>query len=143
MRTKIGRRLGLLEVGVYAWTVAALEVHRDELVVTLTGLERLAAMRREVRVPLGSVRSVCADPDPWGALRGIRAPGTGIPGVLAYGVRRLTGTAPDFVAVHGRGPAVRVDLAPEAPFSRLLITVADARSTVAAVRAGVTPTPGA
>jgi hypothetical protein len=117
--------------------VAALEVHRDELVVRLTGPEQLAAMRREVRVSLGAVRSICVDPDPWGALRGIRAPGTGIPGVIAYGVRRLTGTAPDFAALHGRGLAVRVDLAPEAPFSRLLVTVADARSTVEAVRAGV------
>lgn len=117
--------------------MAALEVHRDELVVRLTGPEQLAAMRREVRVPLGAVRSICVDPDPWSALRGIRAPGTGIPGVIAYGVRRLTGTAPDFAALHGRGLAVRVDLAPEAPFSRLVITVADARSTVEAVRAGV------
>jgi hypothetical protein len=129
--------LARLNIGGYAWTVAVLEVQRDELVVRLTGPEQLAAMRREVRVPLGSVRSICADPDPWGALRGIRAPGTGIPGVIAYGVRRLTGRAPDFVAVHGRGPAVRVDLAPEAPFSRLVITVADARSTVEALRVGV------
>jgi hypothetical protein len=114
-----------------------LQVHRDELVVTLSSWERVAAMRREVRVPLGAVRSICADPDPWSALRGIRAPGTGIPGVIAYGVRRLTGAGPDFAAVHGRGPAVRVDLGPGAPFSRLLVTVADPRSTVEAVRAGV------
>jgi hypothetical protein len=127
----------------YAWPVAALEVHRDDLVVTLSAWERVAAMRREVRVPLADVRSICADPDPWSALRGVRAPGTGIPGVLAYGVRRLTGAAPDFAAVHGRGPAVRVDLAPEAPFSRLVVTVDDARSTVAAVRAGVTSGPAA
>ena len=119
--------------------MATLEVHGDDLVVSLTAWERAAAMRREIRVPLGSVRSICADPDPWSALRGIRAPGTGIPGMIAYGVRRLTGSAPDFAAVHGRGPAVRVDLAPGAPFSRLLVTVDDARSTVEAVRVGVTP----
>ena len=119
--------------------MATLEVHGDELVVSLSPWERVAAMRREVRVPLGSVRSICADPDPWSALRGVRAPGTGVPGVVAYGVRRLTGSAPDFAAVHGRGPAVRVDLAPNAPFSRLVITVDDARSTVEAVRIGVTP----
>jgi hypothetical protein len=117
--------------------VATLEVHGDELVVSLSAWERVAAMRREVRVPLGSVRSVCADPEPWSALRGVRAPGTGVPGVVAYGVRRLTGSAPDFAAVHGHGPAVRVDLAPGAPFARLVITVDDARSTVDAVRTGV------
>jgi hypothetical protein len=120
----------------YAWTVATLVVQRDELIVRLSGVECAAAMRREIRVPLASIESVCADPDPWSALRGIRAPGTGIPGVVAYGVRRVTGGAPDFVAVHGRGPAVRVELAPGAPYGRLVVTVEDVESTVAAVWAG-------
>ncbi len=117
--------------------MATLEVQRDELVVSLSPLERLAAFRREVRVPLSTLEAVAADPDPWSALRGMRAPGTGIPGVVAYGVRRMTGSAPDFAAVHGRGPAVRVELAPGARFARLVVTVADAESTVEAVRRGV------
>jgi hypothetical protein len=126
----------------YAWTVASLEVQSDELVIRLSGVEQAAAMRRELRVPLSAVESICAEPDPWGALRGIRAPGTGIPGVIAYGVRRVTGGAPDFSAVHGSGPAVRVDLAPGAPFGRLVVTVDDVERTVAAVRAGVMPPAG-
>lgn len=119
--------------------MATLEVHADELVVHLSGVERAAAMRREVRVPLSCVRSVCADPDPWSALRGVRAPGTGIPGVVAYGVRRITGGAPDFAAVHGRGPAVRVELCPDAPFARLVVTVDDAERAAEAVRAVTRP----
>lgn len=119
--------------------MASLEVLSGELIVRLSGVERAAAMRREVRVALSSVTSVCAEPDPWGALRGVRAPGTGIPGVAVYGVRRVTGGAPDFAAVHGRGPAVRVDLAPGAPFGRLLVTVEDAQRTVDAVRALTQP----
>jgi hypothetical protein len=115
--------------------VASLEVQSGELIVRLSGVERAAAMRRDVRVPLSLVTGICAEPDPWGALRGIRAPGTGIPGVAAYGVRRVTGGAPDFAAVHGRGPAVRVDLAPGAPFGRLVVTVEDAQQTVDTVRA--------
>lgn len=115
--------------------MASLEVESGELIVRLSGVERAAAMRREVRVPLASVASVCAEPDPWGALRGVRAPGTGIPGVAAYGVRRITGGAPDFAAVHGCGPAVRVDLEPGAPFGRIVVTVDDAERTVETVRA--------
>jgi hypothetical protein len=115
--------------------VASLEVESGELIVRLSGVERAAAMRREVRIPLSCVIGVCAEPDPWGALRGIRAPGTGIPGVAAYGVRRVTGGAPDFAAVHGRGPAVRIDLAPGASFGRIVVTVDDAQRTVDAVRA--------
>ena len=94
--------------------MASLEVQSGELIVRLSGVEQAAAMRREVRVPLSSVTGVCAEPDPWGALRGIRAPGTGIPGVAAYGVRRVTGGAPD---------------------GRLVVTVEDAERTADAVRA--------
>jgi hypothetical protein len=122
--------------------VAALEVRQDALVVTLTGWERVAAMKREVQVPLTSVRGVCADPDPWSAVRGARVAGTGIPGVAVYGVRRMTGDRPDFAALHGRGPAVRVELAPEARYRRLLVTVADPERTVATLRATVTGASG-
>jgi hypothetical protein len=123
--------------------MAVLEVHQDALVVTLSGWERVAAMKREVRVPLAAVRGVCADPDPWSAVRGMRVAGTGIPGVAVYGVRRMTGDRPDFAAVHGRGPAVRVELTTGARYRRLLVTVADPDATVAALRAGVRPAPGA
>jgi hypothetical protein len=119
--------------------VATLEVRQDALVVTLSGWERVAAMKREVRVPLAAVRGVCADPDPWSALRGVRVEGTGVPGMAVYGVRRMTGDRPDFAALHGRGPAVRVELTPEARYRRLLVTVADPEAAVAAVRAGVKP----
>jgi hypothetical protein len=108
-------------------------------VVSLTAMERVAAMKREVRVPLAAVRGVCADPDPWSAVRGVRVQGTGIPGVAVYGVRRMTGDRPDFAALHGRGPAVRVELTAGARYRRLLVTVADPDATVAAVRAGVKP----
>lgn len=127
----------MLEAGDYAWTVAALDVQRDELVVSLSPLERVAAVRREVRVPLTALTSVEVDTAPWCAVRGIRLAGTGIPGVAVYGVRRMTGAAPDFAALHGRGPAVRIELAPGAPFARLLVTVPDAAATVAEIRAGM------
>ena len=96
-------------------------------------------MRGEVRVPLSAVSSACVDPYPWSALRGIRAPGTGIPGMIAYGTRRMTGEAPDFAAVHGRGRAVRVDLAAGAAFGRLLVTEPDAERVLAEIHARVQP----
>jgi hypothetical protein len=114
--------------------VASLLVQGDEIVVSLSGPEQVAAMRGDVHVPLSEVQAVSVDPDPWCALRGVRAPGTGLPGMVAYGVRRLTGDRPDFAAVHGRGPAVRIELGPRAAFRRLLVTVADPEATVAALR---------
>ncbi len=91
-------------------------------------------MRGDVRVPLSAVEAISVDVDPWCALRGIRAPGTGFPGMAAYGVRRLTGDRPDFAAVHGRGPAVRIELSSDAAYRRLLVTVTDPDATVAALR---------
>jgi hypothetical protein len=117
--------------------VASLVIEHDELVVRLSQLEQLAALRGDLHVPLCAVESVSAEKAPYEALRGIRAPGTGVPRVCAYGVRLLTGGRPDFAALHGRGPAVRVELAPECAFGRLLVTVEDPGAAVAALQAVV------
>ena len=114
--------------------MARLTVEGPELVVGLSWLEKLGALRGNVRVPLRAVRFASAEPDPWGALRGIRAPGTGIPGVIALGTRRFAG-GQDFAAVEGSGPAVSVDLSEESPFARLVVSVRDPDSTLAAIRA--------
>jgi hypothetical protein len=114
--------------------MASLVIEHDELVVRLSQLEQIAAVRGDLHVPLCAVRSVSAEKAPYAALRGIRAPGTCVPRTLAYGVRLLTGGRPDFAALHGRGPAVRVELAPEAAFGRLLVTVEDPGAAVAALQ---------
>lgn len=113
----------------------SLTVDGDEVVVRLSGWERAAAFHGDVRVPPAAVRTVEVEADPWSVLRGVRAPGTGWPGVIAHGVRRLTGERPDFAAVWRRRPAVLVELEPPSEFGRLLVTVADPAATVSAVRA--------
>ena len=113
--------------------MATLTVEGPELVVGLSWLEKLGALSGGVRVPLRAVRSASAEPDPWAALRGIRAPGTGIPGVIAYGTRRYSGGR-DFAAVLDHRPAVRVDLGEGSPFARLVVSVSDADGTAAAIR---------
>jgi hypothetical protein len=54
----------------------------------------------------------------------MRAPGTGVPHVVAVGTRRGE-FGKDFAAVHGTGPAVVVDLA-GADYGRLVVTTDDA-----------------
>jgi hypothetical protein len=117
--------------------VPALIIEGNELVVHLSGWERLAAFRGDVRVPLSCVQAVVVEEHPWQALRGIRAPGTGIPRVIAYGVRRGTGDRIDFAAVLSKRPAVQVALAPPAPFARLLVSVSDAEEASARIRRAV------
>jgi hypothetical protein len=112
--------------------VARLKAVNGELVVHLSGLEQMGAMRSGVRVPLASITAVRVSDHPWSELRGIRAPGTGSPGVISLGRRRGRGTT-DFAAVYGRGPAVVVDLQ-GVSFDRLVVSASDASGVAAAVQ---------
>jgi hypothetical protein len=116
------------------YAMAELTVDGDQVVVRLSGWERAAAFHGDVSVPLGAIQSVSLEPDPWHALRGIRAPGTGWPRVIAYGVRRRTGDRPDFVAVLRGRPTVRVELGAPSEFARLLVSVDDAETVVRQLR---------
>jgi len=93
----------------------------------MSRLERLAGLHKDIEVPLSEVAGVHAEDDAWAALRDLRAPGTGIPGVLMVGTTRSKGTR-DFCVVRGRGPAVVVELA-SGGFARLVISDADAAAT--------------
>jgi len=116
--------------------MSRLIVDGTDLVVGLSWLEKLGAVHGNVRVPLHSVRSAVAEPEPWSAVRGKKVAGTGIRGVVVLGTRYFDGGR-DFVAVTNGRPAVRVELSGDAPYAQLLVSVSDAESTVAAIR-GVT-----
>lgn len=104
--------------------MARLRLDGDELVLDLSGLEKVEGFHGDIRLPRSSVREVRATEDPWSELRGIRAPGTGVPGVVAVGTRRGGGHK-DFAAVHGTGSAIVVELE-GADFDRLVVTEDDA-----------------
>jgi hypothetical protein len=103
--------------------MAQIRYEGDELVVRLSWLERLGALRGDVRVPRSTVGDVRATDQPWSELRGIRAPGKGWPGVISLGTRRGSGIR-DFAAVYGKRPAVVVEL-DGAEFDRLVVSVHD------------------
>ena len=113
----------------------AITIEDGDLVVRLKPLEQLAAFRfGTLRVPLSSVTAALAAPDVWKELRGIRAPGTGLPGVIAYGTRRFGG-GKDFALVRGgHRPGLRIDFADGAPYARLVATVESPESTAAEIR---------
>ncbi len=97
--------------------------------LNLSGLERLEGLHGDIRVPVSSVRDVRWTDDAWSKLRGIRAPGTGLPGVVAVGTRRGRAIK-DFAAVHEQGPAVAVELE-GADFEGLVVIEEDAESEAA------------
>jgi hypothetical protein len=111
--------------------MADLLIEGDELVVKMSTTERLEAVHGEVRVPLSTVTGTRAVPTAWPELRGIRAPGTGIPNVVAVGTRRGQ-FGKDFAVVHGTGPAVVVELA-GADYQRIVVTTEDATGVAATV----------
>ena len=112
-----------------------LTIDGGDLLVRLSPLERLGACHfHDVRFPLLSVTDVVVEPDVWAALRGIRAPGTGVPKVIAHGTRRHSGGKDLALVSGGRRPGLRVDFGEGAPFSRLVITVPDPQEQADVIR---------
>jgi hypothetical protein len=86
---------------------------------------RIAAnITSDLWIPLTAVRGARVTEQPWSELRGERAPGTCVRGVVALGTfKHIYGR--DFVALYGRGPAVLVEL-DGVRFVRLLVSRQDA-----------------
>jgi hypothetical protein len=104
--------------------VAEIRCDDTTLTVALSPIEMLGAMHRSLTIPLEHIVSVRVSSAPRRELRGIRAPGTGLPGVIRLGTWRGR-NGKDFAAVYRNRPVLVVDLADEA-FQRLVVTVADA-----------------
>ncbi|KIZ17773.1 hypothetical protein [Streptomyces natalensis] len=122
--------------------MARLELAADVLVVRLAWWERVVARRGSLRVPLGAVAEVSVQEDWWRAVRGTRVRGLKVPGSLCLGEWRHR-DGRDFLALAPRrGPVVRIELRPTAPFSRIAVTVSQASQVwrEAASRTGATGT---
>jgi len=102
------------------WIMARVEVDEGQLVVRLSWPERLLALHGDERVPLSDARGVTVTDDLLGAVRGLRSPGTGVPGLVAVGTNRGRDWR-DLVVAAGRGPGLVVTLAPGSRWRRLLI----------------------
>jgi hypothetical protein len=113
--------------------MARLIVADGTVTLALSWLEHLEAFRGDDTARLSDVAAVRAVEDPWRELRGIRAPGTGLPGVVAVGTRR-GGFGKDLAVVHGRGPGVVVEFTGR-PVQRWVVTVDDPEQVRAEVAA--------
>ena len=113
--------------------MARVSVEGNDLVVRLSAWERLGAFRGDVRVRLADVRAVRPSSQLWSELRGIRAPGAGLPRMIALGTWRGR-FGRDFAAVYRQRPGVVIELAGDG-FQRLVISTDDAARIVAQLRA--------
>ena len=118
------------------WSVAHFMVEGNELVVRLSMLEKLGALRGDVRLPIAAVRAVRVSERPWSELRGVRLPGTGIPGAVSLCTRRGSGFV-DFAAVYRGRRAVVVE-AEGGHFDRLVVSCADASGEALSINEALT-----
>lgn len=104
--------------------MAGFDVRDDGFSVRLTGWEKAGAFHGDIDVSWGQVERVDEVDDVWAHLRGLRAPGTGWPGVIMLGTMRRSGEK-DFCVVYGHRPGVIIHLTGH-EFARLLLTAPDA-----------------
>jgi len=114
--------------------MADLHVHPDRLEIRLTPAEKVLALKRDdLIVPRDSIRSVAITEDPWIWIRGIRAPGTGVPLTLAVGTWKFHG-GKDFLLIKGKQrAAVVIDLEGE-DFSRVIVSTPHAAKLIETLR---------
>lgn len=111
--------------------MALIRIEDNDLVVVIEGLDKLWAFKGGLTIPLANVRGATADPGIATEPKGIRAPGSHVPGVITAGTFHQDG---EKVFWHVKDPskAVVVELADE-EYVRLVLQVDDPRATVALV----------
>jgi len=115
--------------------MATVQLDPTTVTVRFTRTEKLAGLLRDVEFPREAVRSVEVVPDPLADVRGLRAPGLGIPGVRKVGTWRRPGER-TLVCVRRGQPAVRIRLH-GARYDTVLVGTDDAAALADALAAVV------
>jgi hypothetical protein len=110
--------------------MAIVRVIDEELILELSFWERVGALHSSPRVSLNAVTKVEFIDNLWSnkVLRGVRAPGTGIPYKVLLGTMRGREFR-DFTAIKGRGAGVEICLN-EGPFERWIFTLRQPKSEI-------------
>lgn len=109
-------------------------VDQAQLEIELSPVERALALRKDsIRIPREAIVQAQLTDDPWTWLRGVRSPGTHIPGAVAVGTwRGPAGT--DFAVVRGRRlDGVVITLAEGQDFHRIILSTAHGLDLVEAL----------
>jgi hypothetical protein len=110
-----------------------IELTRDALIVHVRGMDRLWALKSRLEIPLSHVVGAEVNPEvarQW--RKGIRTPGTHVPGVITAGTFHQEGERV-FWDVHDPEKTVVIQLRDER-YARLVIEVDDPNAIAAAIR---------
>lgn len=108
-----------------------------QLHLEVKGLDKLWSFKGRLEIPLAHIRGAHADASiAHGWWKGIKAPGTAIPGVLRAGTFYQDGKRV-FWDVHDPDKTIVIDLHDER-YDQLIVEVADPASTVSQLQAALT-----
>ncbi|MCP2288440.1 hypothetical protein [Nocardia amikacinitolerans] len=108
--------------------MAVISIDGGDLVVRIEGLDKLWALKSSLVIPLANVRGATLDPGIIKERKGIRAPGTHVPGVVTAGTFHIDGERV-FWDVRDPDKAVVIELADER-YARLVVQVDDPAEVV-------------
>lgn len=112
-----------------------ISIHGSTAVFEVEGLNKLWALKSRLEIPLANIRSVRVDPEAArGWWKGIRAPGTHVPGVIAAGTFYRSGKR-IFWGVRDPDQTIVVDLEDE-DYDALIVQVDDPAGAVEVLEAG-------
>jgi uncharacterized protein len=103
--------------------MARVVVTGDEVVVQLSTGEKIAGLHGGIRLPRGAVRGVEVVDDALATVRGIRAPGLGVPRRVAIGTWRHR-DGKDFVVARRGQRGLRLALSGQ-PWQAVLVGLPD------------------
>jgi hypothetical protein len=116
--------------------MARMDIAGDKLIVEIEGLDKLWAFKSRLEIPLANVRGATADPGAARGPKGIRNAGAHFPGILTAGTFHIDGERV-FWDVRDPAKAVVIQLNDER-YTRLIIEVADPRTTVDLIEHAIT-----
>ncbi len=98
-----------------------LVVSGEKLIYSLSFLEKLGAFRKSPKSLLKNIQEIKYIENPWSreVLRGLRAPGTGIPYVIMLGTMRHR-KGKDFCVIYKKNPVILIEFKNE-KFARWVI----------------------
>jgi hypothetical protein len=107
----------------------------NTLVIEVQGWDKLWALKSRLEIPLDHISGVRSAADE--RVRGIRAPGTYIPGVITAGTFHQIGKKV-FWDVHHPERAIAIDLHDER-YTTLIVEVADPEATICEIQRAIAP----
>jgi hypothetical protein len=115
--------------------MAHLVINGDKVQFKLSFVESLGAFASSQEIAISEIDSVELVPNPWTSqvLKGVRAPGTGIPFAVLLGTMRYRG-GKDLCAIYRRRPSAIVTLK-SGPFKRWIFEIKDMREIEALMKA--------